>query len=185
MIKFNNTQAIIDLHKNLTVALLQLREELITEAKQGMSSEGAADLNDGEIKNIAGLITVYIVGGPWAIISEFGTGSLMDESNPFLDEYRNSPAWNPARHDNKIRGRPAGSQQTMFGTREFTGAAPGVDLEKLAKAGVIDSKYLPQPPSKALRTAAAWMSVGRFQKVIAGVLATFPWGNYLTITPVR
>lgn len=186
MIKFNSDAAILHLHKRLTAALLMLREELLTEAKQGMKTpEGAADLGAGEVKNVAGIISAIIIGGPWAIIDEYGTGSMMDTSNPFLGQYRNSPLWNPVRPDNKIRGRPAGSQQTMFGTKSFRGNAPGIDLEQLASAGIIDEKYLPQPPSKALRTALQWMAMGRFQRVISVVLETFPWGSYLIVTPLR
>lgn len=181
-ITFNYSLLMVNLRRELTKALVVLQKELLDEARQGMKTpEGAKDLDAETIKDVAGVISALVIGGPWAIIDEFGTGSLMDTSNPFLDEYRNSALWNPARPDNVIRGRPAGTQPTMFGERTFEGNAPGVDLERLARAGVISEEYLPQPPSKALRTAARWMANGRFQKVIKGILETFPWGKYLVI----
>lgn len=180
-LKFNKELAAAHLRRDFIVALTILQKELLEEARQDMrTSEGANDLTFEDIKEVAGVIVAQIVGGPWATIDEFGTGSLMDPDNPFLDEYRNSELWNPARHDNIIRGRPKGRQKTMFGERYFKGNAPGVNLERLARAGVIDEKYLPQRPSKAIRTAFRWMQQGRFQKIIMDVLQAFPWYKYFT-----
>lgn len=179
-LRFNKELAAAHLRRDLVAAMIVLQKEVLKEAKQDMRTlEGANDLTAETIKEIAGVIVAQIAGGPWATIDEFGTGSLMDPNNPGLANYRNSALWNPARPDNKIRGRPRGTQKTMFGNRFFKGNAPGVDLERLARAGKIDEKYLPQRPSKAIRTAFNWMRQGRFQAVIVATIQTFPWHRYI------
>lgn len=189
-LKFNHAQAMIDLRMHLITALLILQKELLAESQSGMRTpEGKDDLTAGDIKDIAGILSVSIIGGPWATMDEFGTGSKMDQSNPFLGDYIRGDTWNPARNDYAIRGRPAGEQPTIFGDRrEFKGNAPGVNLEWLAEKGAIKDnpeRFLPKEPSKAIRTAMRWMAQGRFQRVIAGAVQTFPWHKYLTIVGAK
>lgn len=157
-------------------AMKQLQQELLDEAKSKMRTpEGAESLTDDEIKDIANVISVSIVGGAWAAIDEFGTGSLMDENNPALSSYKGGDLWNPARTDNKIRTRPAGPYTDIFGNQKI-GRAPiaGVDLEAVGA-------YSPTPPSHAIRDAARWMGNFKMQKRIRNTLALFPFGKYLKI----
>lgn len=186
-LKFNHAQAMIDLRLHLVVALTILQKELLAESQTGMRTpEGREDLTAGSIKDIAGILSVSIVGGPWATMDEFGRGSKMDQSNPFLGDYIRSDQWNPARNDYAIRGRPGGEQSTIFGDRRhFRGNAPGVNLERLAEKGIVGPEFLPKEPSKAIRTAMRWMAQGRFQLVVAGVVQTFPWHKYLTIVGAK
>lgn len=153
-----------------------LQQELLAEAKQRMlTPEGAESLHDEEIKVIAGVIVASVVGGAWAAMDEFGTGSLMDTSNPALNEYKNSPMWNPARHDNKIRTRPnMPGQIDIFGNPVNGRGAGGYDLEA---AGVFN----PQPPSHALQTAARWMKNYRFRQKIKEVISNFPFGKFIEV----
>jgi hypothetical protein len=116
-------------------------------------------------------------------MDEFGTGSLMDRSNPALDTYRQSELWNPHRgkhgpDDTAIRSRQAGPYMNIFGDQVVSHAPrPGFNLERLG------GKYTPQPPSRAMRTAARWMAAGRAEDIWRKALATFPWGRFIIATP--
>lgn len=170
-----NTQAYInDLHSRLLAAMLKLRNELLTEAKQGMlTPEGAESLTDGEIKDIVGYISVSVAGGAWAAMDEFGTGSWMDRSNPALKDYRGSPSWNPSRDDAKIRSRPdRPGQIDIFGNPVNGKGNGGVDLEAL---GIVEA----QAPSRAIQTAVRWLTNGRVQKVIRDTVRALPYHKYL------
>lgn len=183
MIKFDTPKMLIDLKKSLILTLTQLQHEVLSDAENRMlTPEGRADITTGEIKEVAGIISAIIIEGPWAVLDEFGKGSTMDTQNKFLDQYRNSPFWNPARSDLAIRGRPAGSYKNIFGeTKISSGRMAGLDLERYADA-TGNPDYMPRPPSHALQTAMRWMANGRFQKAIASTLEVFPWGRYLIVS---
>lgn len=165
---------IADLKIQLILSMKQLQEELLNESKQGMlTPEGAEDLTEEQITDIANVITAGISGGAWAVMDEFGTGSKMDTENPALPAYKNSNLWNPSRRDTSIRTRPKGEYIDIFGNRQVSNATtPGIDLEKI---GVVT----PQPPSKAIQTAMRWMQNHRMGKVIKNTLLLFPYGKYL------
>lgn len=179
-IKFDSQGCISALRQELTFAMVQLQQELLNEAKQGMNTpEGRESLTDGDITDIANVISVSIVGGAWAAMDSYGTGSLMDTSNPALNAYKNSPAWNPARKDNKIRSRPNQEEQVNIFGREVNGKGDGgFDLESLG------GKYSPMPPSHAIQNAVKWMANGRMQRVIKETLAVFNFGKFI-ITDTR
>jgi hypothetical protein len=156
-----------------------LQEELLAEAQQRMqTAEGKNDLQEGDFIAIADVIIVSVIGGPWATMDEFGTGSLMDTSNPALADYKSSNMWNPERFDNTIRSRSRKQNGTgltdIFGepinTRSNIG---GIDLEQ--KGG----KYSPIPPSHALQTAARWMESARVREKIKETIRTFPFGKFI------
>lgn len=155
-------------------AMKQLQQELLVEARQRMlTPEGAASLHEDEIRDIANVIAASIAGGAWAAMDEYGTGSLLDESNPVLEEYKRSAAWNPARPDNTIRSRPnAPGQIDIFGNPVNGRGKGGYDLEA---AGIVE----PQPPSHAMQTAARWMQNGRMKDVIRGVVGSFPFHRFI------
>lgn len=173
-IRFDGQACANFLYLNLVGAMKQLQQELLAEAKRGMlTREGAESLHDEEIKDIAGVIVASIVGGAWAVMDEFGSGSAMDTSNPALADYKNSSMWNPARPDNKIRSRPnAPGQINIFGRPVNGKGAGGFDLEAAGKVK-------PQPPSHAIETAMRWMQNGRMKAVIQGVVKSFPFGKFI------
>jgi hypothetical protein len=156
----------------------QLQQELLAEAKQRMlTAEGAESLHDEEIVDIANVIVASISGGAWAVMDEFGKGSLMDTSNPALQEYMKSSLWNPARgNDPTIRSRSRGPYINIFGEQvESKSNVAGIDLEKLG------GKFEPQPPSHAMETAMRWMQNGRMQSKIQEVVKTFPFGKFIEV----
>ena len=182
-ITYNHTGALVALRKRLVQVLLMCREEVIADTESRMlTPEGRADVKaDKTREEVAGIISTYIILGPWAVMDEYGKGSLMDQNNPFLQEYKGGELWNPARKDSVIRGRPAGSYTNIFGEKVSSqGKAEGRNLERIADAtGNVD--FMPHPPSHAMETAMRWMANGRFQEQLTIALNTFPWGSFLIV----
>jgi hypothetical protein len=82
----------------------------------------------------SGNVVEYIrAWGDKAWILEYGSGHTLDESNPYLEDYKSTDRWNPARASdgNEFIGRTAG--ETVYvpdgTTYESTGRAEGMRLE--------------------------------------------------------
>lgn len=175
-VRFDAARAERDFRAALIGAMKQLQNELLDDAQKGMKTpQGRESLHLGDVEETAALITAEVVGGAWAAMDEWGTGSLMDTSNPAFPSYRASELWNPARPDTAIRGRPAGEYTDIFGQRKTsTGKRAGRLLEK-------SPKFAPQAPSHAMRDAMRWMENGRMKEVLSQVVATFPWHKYIVV----
>lgn len=167
------------LRAHLKTAMKQLQGEFLREAQQGMRTpEGAQSLHEGGITDAAGIIAAEVIGGAWAAMDESGTGSLMDRSNPVLEQYMQSDMWNPFRgkhgpDDTTIRTRPPGGRD-IFGRPAKGSKRPGINLEAAGKV-------TPQPPSHALQTAARWMANGRMQAVLRATMEAFPWHQFIVV----
>lgn len=179
-VRFDAEAAISTLTQRLIVAMKQLQGELLWEAQTapGQTPEGAESLYESDVTAAAGIISAEVIGGAWAVLSEYGSGSLMDPDNPALPEYMASDLWNPTRGkhgagDTAIRSRPAGTYEDIFGEIHVAKGPGGYNLER--KGG----KFAPQPPSHALETAARWMQQGRMLAVVQQVMDTFPWGRFI------
>lgn len=169
------------LRQRLMVALKQLQGELLREAQTApmQTREGAESLHEGALYEIADTLVAEVVGGAWAAMSEWGTGSRMDISNPALEHYMDGDLWNPYRNDIAIRSRDSRDNPyvDIFGkTRKTRSRRGGINLEK-HKSG----KYKPIPPSHALRTAARWMRQGRLQQVLSQAVSGMPWHKFVVV----
>lgn len=182
--RFDAAACIGALQKHLVTTLLAMAEEYKAYAASEMlTPEGREDLTTGEIEALGTFLAVNVVGGAWATMDEWGTGSLMDESNPALENYRNSRMWNPRRHDTIIRGRPKGQYTNIFGeTKVSSGSMAGLDLEYLSNIGELPFDIRVQPPSHAMQTTARWMQVTRVRQIWIEALQTFPWGRFFVVT---
>ena len=72
-------------------------------------------------------------GGIGALTTEWGSGSLADESNPMWGEYTQSGYYNPSRYPygHPITGRPGGSYVNLDNeTKVSTGKMEGLNLER-------------------------------------------------------
>jgi hypothetical protein len=152
-------------------------------ASEMLTPEGKDDLTTGEIEALGTFLAVNVVGGAWATMDEWGTGSEMSLENPALEGYRDSKYWNPRRHDTTIRGRPKGQYTNIFGeTKTSSGGMAGLDLEYLSNIGELPFDIRVQPPSHAMETAARWMRETRVQTIWRESLQAFHWGGFFVIT---
>lgn len=188
-IEFNSAKMAIDFEKHLIGYLIMLQKEVLEQAQTapGQTPEGASDLTIEAVQVLGTVILGRVIGGPWATMSEWGTGSLMDTSNPHLSKYRQSDRWNPARHDTKIRSRPRGTYTDIFGNQKTSRAArAGVDLEWLESQGRLKNFELYLiPPCHGLQVAMRWMQQGRFWQVVQQAINTFPFHRYLIVRNTR
>lgn len=117
-------------------------------SQSGRNDLDAKSLDDGEKK----ILKRMVIGGAWAIMDSYGTGSLMDKSNPFLAGYMGSKLWNDMRTGYAIAGRPRGQYTNIFGEQAASsGKLAGFDIE---------DKIPPRAPSKAFQQAEKWFSKG-------------------------
>ncbi|MGB9791512.1 MAG: hypothetical protein ACPLTR_02910 [Thermacetogeniaceae bacterium] len=177
-VRFDTARCISALRVQLAEAIKKAQKEYLNEIVSGVKQpEARGDWEEGEIEDAAWIIAAAVVGGAWAVMDNYGRGSLMDTSNSALEAYRQSELWNPARPDTYIRGRPPGTYTDIFGRQRISsGRAEGRNLENL-------EAYAPWPPSKALQVATQVMEQGRFREIIQEAIDSFPWGDFIIATP--
>lgn len=179
-VKFLKDQCQKDFQDHMITTVKRMQDVYFNEVKSHMrTSEGANDLTESEVKAVAGWITAQVIGGPWATVDAFGTGSLMDMSNPALTNYlfNTAAGWNPDRHDTAIRTRK-GPYTDIFGRTRKGSKVGGIYLEDR-------EKYAPMPPSHAFTTAMAWMQIGTIQNMLKKAIAVFPFHKYIIVTTKR
>ena len=92
-----------------------------------------------------------VASGMAAWVEEFGSGSLIDVTSPYFEQYKNSKYWNPARESkgNAFLGRKAGD--TVYdlngGSYTSSGGLEGLYLERGWLHGTqYREPYTPSPP---------------------------------------
>lgn len=136
--------------KDLIKVLVNISNEIISrffyESTEGL--DGDFDLEEAKIKS-RNLIASKVVFYAEAIMDSFGTGSLMDKNNPYLQEYIASGQWNPERNDTIIVGRPEGEYENIFGETVTSGGfMAGVNIEGFANV---------KPPKYTIQNAEKWL----------------------------
>lgn len=144
--------------------------------------EAMTDYERSEVmQKAAFVLTCEIIGGAYATMDEWGTGSKMDLSNPALGDYMSSELWNKYRYGSPIRTRERGPYTNIFGKQDESHATrPGVNLEELARNHPErDIKITVIEPSHALQSEMNYMKAGRFEEIMMNVMAEFPWGRFI------
>lgn len=186
MIKFNSEALVTDLRQKCIEALTQAQDELFYDTLFEVTlSEAMTDYERTEIvEEIVGVLSCKVKGGAWAVMDEWGTGSLMDLNNPFLNDYWNSGLWNPARKDTVIRTRPGGTYTDIFGDSQHAeGRNPGFNLER--ELNNPNRKTPPDilltPPSHAMQQAIGWLRAGGFRIILRRVFQELDIGKYIEV----
>lgn len=188
-IEFDCSSMMTELKRQLVIALKTAQDELLNDTRaKNILVEARTDWEKTEVIEAAAyLLSCEVIGGAWATMDEWGTGSLMDTDNPHLDDYKASSMWNPHRGDTRIRTRRAGPYVNIFGLPQISTAPyPGIDLERKASERRSEGKpvnfpILVTPPSHALRMAIEWIRTGRLDEIVGKVMQVFPFSNYLKI----
>lgn len=202
MLRFNARACYAALQEEMLLAMERLIEELYDEMVADLkTSKAKQDLVREKAKLRAGIITGKIMAGAYAIMDSYGTGSLMDMSNPFLEEYMATANWsipmyNPKRIEKNttaILGRPKGRYRSIVKSRivSSTGSLEGVNLENTAsivsKKGRIlaSTSVKPISPSKAIDTSFRWIALTRVNKVVMETVQNFNFARFFEYTPDR
>jgi len=174
MLKFYYPACFEALKKEIKLAIIRLQRIFLEEAKSGMRTpEGAESLELGEIEELANYYSAKIIGGAYAAMDNYGTGSLMADTdeNPALKEYMESGLWNPVREDKAIVGRPEGQYTNIFGEIQYSSGRKEGEL--------LEEKYPPSPPSYAIETALRWMVTdGTLDNEIQNIIRNFDFSKY-------
>ena len=92
--------------KALLEKIIQLADALIDEmyadSTQGMKDPEKKSIDKEYAQYAEGVIKAQIVYGALAIMRSYGTGSAMDTTNPYLQDYMSSHWWNPVRKTTEI-----------------------------------------------------------------------------------
>jgi len=132
------------------------------------------DMIHKEVVTIAGqVIGTVSAGGMMALVTEWGSGSLADTSNPAWDDYTGSEYWNPARDPGRhtIRGRPEGEYKDLDNeTHHSSGKREGINLEW---------KYPPMEPQHWMRGLVERSRPYVLERLVQMIQA-FPFHKYIS-----
>lgn len=150
VLRMNIAQIKSDYADNMSAALDSIGYGYMQSVINQMRTQSGAGDVTVESEDKGDRLIRQIIGGAFAVMDSWGTGSLMDTSNPTLNDYMNSDLWNPARSKTPgapITGRPEGEYTDVFGELAYSsGAMEGLNLEQMP-----NSPIKPQTPSGAFQ----------------------------------
>lgn len=154
-----------DYFEAMSECIDKLMEQYYNEVIGAMHTEaGRSDVKKERLDEFEKhLLIRKIIGGAHSILDSWGTGTLMDTSNPALNEYLSSAYYNPSRPFTPgapITGRPEGEYTNIFGETEYsTGAMEGLNLEINPNIPITA-----RSPSGAFQDADKWFSASNAAK---------------------
>ena len=173
MLRIDSQRIIEDLTLAYTAEIEVLTDWLWSQVQSKAPPQVDRSRINKEVKVIAGkIISEVSAGGLQALITEWGSGSLADTSNPAWDEYTHSEYWNPARDPGRhtIRGRPAGEYKDLDGETHYSsGRWEGRNLEW---------KYPPQEPLHWMQEITD-LSKPYIMERLVHVVQGFPFHKYI------
>lgn len=129
-------------------------------------------------------IGVTIWGKDWkAWIAEYGSGSLLDRENPWLDEYIEMNPDRPGRNY-AFLGRTSGDTVYVPGgdPYESSGRAKGANLEKGLKNPTKYPPYKPQPPLHIIRDQIA-LALPEIDEALIEAMESTLYSTVMRVTP--
>lgn len=132
----------IDIQSKLSSS--HAKEDLVLEPTVIEGNTDNTEYHKG-IEFVNARIRAYV----FAVLDSFGIGTGMDTSSRYLEDYRNSEYWNPARNEKTIVGRPKGQYTDIFGD------------DDAYSPGHYEGKPIPRsynlPASHAIQSVEDWL----------------------------
>ena len=165
------------MYKGLQTALLVECETLTNWLWTQVQSQAPPEVDRAQIHKEVVVVAGTVMGtvsahGMQALITEWGSGSLADTSNPAWDEYAQSRYWNPYRDPGKhtIRTREAGPYVNLDNKEvESHAKRPGINVEW---------KYPPMPAQHWLQGIVELSRPYILERLVQMIQA-FPFHNYI------
>lgn len=160
--------------KNLEGALDSWKEEVLYNVnyKEFKKSATARYTIKRETKEIVAILKA----NTYTLADSYGTGSLMDTSNPGYNEYKNSDNWNPTRKGNAIYGREKDYTDLFGKPRRTSGVYKDINLEGFEVRK--NFKILPVPPSQAVRIAKNYLYQIYLPTAYRLTINSMKWSKY-------
>ena len=123
-LKFNmnglTNEILNKLEEQLDYALVAWRTEVLSNLKHPFYGVDSRPEAEYAIERGSKKIVAYLKANTYVLADSYGTGSLMLDNNPGLDEYKRSSSWNPERKGKTIVGRKKGNYIDVFGRRRHS-----------------------------------------------------------------
>ena len=181
-----NKQGIINeyikiLTEELTGAMEAFRSYMLSELGNLGKKYGTAEI---EMQKMQDRLVFMLKVNRAFLADNYGTGSLMDISNPGFSEYLASRLWNPHRNGLEIVTRGAGDTYTNLAGKKITPKGiGGVPLEnrrfRQPRGGWIEIK--PIKPSHAYEWAEQWLLKDYLPNAVKRTIERLDISKYLVL----
>ena len=192
-LKFNVGEMMSDFRRCMYVLFEQALDDWEADVKKYMNPELVSEYK-AEIKaNIqvnVNKIMVYLEANPGALAENFGTGSLIDTSNPYFDEYFSNKGSekgqvNKERNGLAIVGRPKGTYIDIFGNQHTVekGTLAGKPIEGFYIGN--GNTITPTKPSHAIQQATRFFYYTYTPIIIKSAVKMLRLSKYITEENVK